>query len=251
MRKQRKTIEFITGLSADDIRKMTRAELLWYAKFATDTANKRRERALGSLRPDEPVPRAYQDWRSKRYNHKTATGEKATSFRDVDFTMSPDMSFRELKSKFMLINKFLKTTTSTKTGYEKFMKGFRRSLREKIAKEEGIDISKVKLRRLTRAETDDLWKAYNRVIESNPTIIGYSSTQVQAMLYQAVSDKDNMYDVDDLVEMAEEYAKDIKTKRERKERIDYDIPDSPLELGKNGKGKSTGRTGKSSKRNRR
>ena len=237
MRKQRKTIEFITGLSSDDIRKMTRAELLWFAKFATDTANKRRERALGSLRPDEPVPRAYQDWRSKRYNHKTATGEKATSFRDVDFTMSSDMSFRELKNKFILIHKFLKTTTSTKSGYEQFAKDFRKRLREKIANERGVKTEQVRLRRISRNQMEDLWKAYNRIIESNPTIIGYSSTQVQAMLYQAVSDKDNMYDVDDLVKMAGEYAQNIKVNKERKERIDYGIPDSPLELGKNGKGK--------------
>ena len=237
MRKQRKTIEFITGLSSDDIRKMTRAELLWFAKFATDTANTRRERALGSLRPDEPIPRAYQDWRSKRYNHKTASGERATSFRDVDFTMSPDMSFRELKNKFILIYKFLKTTTSTKSGYEQFARDFRKSLREKIAKERGVDVEKVRLKRISRNQMDDLWKAYNRIIEANPTIIGYSSTQIQAMLYQTVSNKNNMYDVDDLVKMAEEYAEEIKIKKERKERIDRDIPDSPLELGKNGKGK--------------
>lgn len=245
--KVHKSIKYITNIEIDDIRKMTKAQLLWIANYATNAANKRRERALGALREDEPVPRAYQDWRSKKYQHKTASGEKATSFRDVDFTMSPDMSFWELRSRFILINKFLKTTTSTRSGQEKLMRDFRRSLRKAIAEERNIPLKDVKLRRLTRDETDTLWKAYNRVIESNPTIIGYSSTQVQAMIYQEVTQKENgqyVYDVDDLVSHAMKYAMEIK------ERSDDGKSTTPLGLVGSGKDISVGQNKRNSKKNR-
>ncbi len=243
-----KSIKSITNITMEDIRKMTKGELLWIANYATSVANKRRERALGALTPDDPIPRAYQDWRSKKYQHKTASGEKATSFRDVDFTMSPDMSFWELRSKFVLINKFLKTTTSTITGQEKFMRKFRRGLRGAIAKERGIPIEDVKLRRLNQEETNMLWKAYNRVIEANPTIMNtYASTQVQAMIYQEVTQKEGkqyVYDVDDLVSHAMKYAMEIK------ERSDDGKSTTPLGLVGSGKDVSVGQNKRNSKKNR-
>ena len=97
-------------------------------------------------------------------------------------------------------------------------------------------------------ETNMLWKAYNRVTEANPTIMNtYASTQVQAMIYQEVTQKEGkkyVYDVDDLVSHAMKYAMELK------ERSDDGKSTTPLGLVSSGKDVSTGQNKRNSKKNR-
>lgn len=230
MAKIKKSIDYIKKMTWEDIQHLTKADLIDIAKFATRSAEKRRTMFIVSRVGDEALPRAYQEWHSKKWRQTTKTGEKATSYLDVDFTMSPDMSYRDLKRRFVLIHNFLKAKTSSATGTQKFFRDFRKAIRTRIAEEKGIDVKKVRLRRLSRYESDILWKAYNRATEINPSIIGRSSTEIQANIYSMITEGN--IDLDNLVNNAEKYSDERNIERNKRDEEEYDIR-SPLDIGEN------------------
>lgn len=228
---------------------MPKNQMLAYAKYLSTVAKARRTRSLKAiLSNEEPLPQAYKNWgirdvrapmkekvtyANKQGEQFTFSSKNAQSYVLVDFDVSDKMKRNEIYSRLKYIRAFLKTKTSTLGGWREYQREFvgkmEDILKEKIGKRVNIFGSQDKI--------NAFWRVYSRVEEQNPNIVNYSSTQVQAMIYQMFEDnlpidEYNQLDIEEITDMAQQRLDELEREKAKKD-IQNEKLTNPLSIGRN------------------
>lgn len=163
----------------------------------------------------------------------TFSSKYAQSYVLADFDITDTMKRNELYTRVKYIKAFLKTKTSTLGGWREYQHEFigkiENILGEKIGKKVNLFGSKEKIRAF--------WRVYRRIEERNPNIIGYSSNQTQAMLYQMFADDlplddYNRLDIEELTNLAQERVEELYLQSAEKDAQNEELT-NPLTIGRN------------------
>lgn len=245
----KRDLKTLLDISNEEISKMTKNQMKAYAKYLSTVAKSRRTRSLKKiLATDEPLPQAYKDWGvhdghapmkrevtfvDRKGEKHTFSSRQAQSYILADFDISDNMNRNEIYSRLKYIRSFLKTETSTLKGWREYQKTF-------IGKMEDILQDKIgkRVRIFTdRDKTNAFWRTYRRIEERNPNIIGYTSTQIQAMIYQMFAndlpiDEYNRLDINEITRLAQERVDELYMANAAEE-AEYEEFTDPLSIGRN------------------
>lgn len=230
------TVKQILDIPQSQISRLRKADLYEIAKRGAALANQRRTRALKAIeKNDLAMPIVYGQWTNIDNNARMLKNapKDAQSYRYIDFNVTKSMKLNELRSQMHYIRNFLKSETSTIEKWKSNLKDMKSRIEVAIQKEQGLE-NRPRLRYLDKNELYDFWNAYNKIKESDYT--GYSSTQVQAMLYQDIksvkrpTDEYGNIDIDTVVENLKSK---LRMGYEQKKQVISDVSDSPFDLGSN------------------
>lgn len=232
------TVAQILSYTPNKLSKLKKADLYEIARRGASLAEQRRKSALSALErnPNMAMPMVYGDWTIQDTNAKMKKGtpKGVQSYRYIDFSVRESMKLNELRAQMYYIRNFLNSKTSTFGDWKKFRKEFKSGLEEAIKEEYGLSEKPI-LKYLTKAQTDLFWKAYNAMKDSDYT--GYSSTQIQAMLYQDIIKRKNIkyssYNDMDIGYIIEPLKDRLRTGYEIKKQVLADVSTDPLDLGSN------------------
>ena len=170
---------------------------------------------------------------SKTGETHTFNSKYAQSYILADFDIADTMKRNELYTRLKYIKAFLKTKTSTLGGWREYQRDFigkmEDILGEKIGKRVQLFGSQEKI--------NAFWRVYRRIEEQNPNIIGYSSNQVQSMIYQMFADdlpldEYNRLDIDELTNLAQERVEELYLASAEKDAQNEELT-NPLAIGRN------------------
>lgn len=145
---------------------MTKAQLLKYAKSASQLAKERRTKLIkGLVEKNLPLPPSLQRWSTTqvfpdKFNQESAKLSQVTGYNNydrgygnIDFSVNEGMSKNDLLHKINVARRFLSNETSTVGGWEKYYN----SIVKRISQKSGM--------KLTPEQYPMFWDLYNRVKE--------------------------------------------------------------------------------------
>lgn len=230
--------QVLSYTSPKKLSSLKKADLFKIATKGASFAETRRKEALKAIakRPNMPLPMVYGEWtiQDTKAHMMEGTPKGRQSYRYIDFSVNKDMTLNELRSQMYYIRNFLKSKTSRYGDWLEFRKAQKGALEKAIQEEQGLE-EKPKLKYLSKDKMDIFWHAFNTLKETDYT--GYSSTQVQAMLYQDVVKKKrfvvNKKGEIDISELIEPLKERLRTGYEQKKQVISDVSDNPFDLGSN------------------
>lgn len=227
-------VSTITSLTDVQIKKLTKKQLLDIAKWGQGVAETRRTRSLKAIsKHNLPMPLVYGEWTNIDNHAKMLKNapKDAQSYRYIDFSVSSKMTINQLRNQFHYIRNFLSAKTSTVGDWKDHLKTFKQSLENEVEKMTG---ERKTLRYLNREQFYKLWDIYNRLKDSD--MVGYSSTQVQLMVYNSIvkktlpTDENGDIDIDLIIDNIKQ---EMDKGYERSRLIKNEIQSDPFDLGSN------------------